>query len=95
MRLIYRVLLLIAVLIGIVLAVVLYYIANPKLPDYVPAEQVHYLDQWDAADRQTYYFTPRGPRSKACAMNGSALWNCPSLSSPSPRPNTWHASVSW
>ncbi|MBP5123069.1 hypothetical protein HUS96_12380, partial [Pseudomonas protegens] len=54
MRLIYRVLLLIAVLIGIVLAVVLYYVANPKLPDYAPVEQVHYLEQWDAKDRQTY-----------------------------------------
>ena len=64
MRLIYRVLLLIAVLIGIVLAVVLYYVANPKLPDYVPVEQVHYLDQWDAKDRQTYYFTPQGTQVK-------------------------------
>ena len=64
LRLIYRVLLLIAVLIGIALAVVVYYIANPKLPDYVPVEQVHYLDQWDAADRQTYYFTPQGTQVK-------------------------------
>ncbi|MHC5789668.1 di-heme-cytochrome C peroxidase [Pseudomonas idahonensis] len=64
MRLIYRVLLLIAVLIGIALAVVVYYIANPKLPDYVPVEQVHYLDQWDATDRQTYYFTPQGTQVK-------------------------------
>ena len=64
MRLFYRVLALVAVVIGIVLAVVLYYVANPKLPAYQPAQQVHYLDQWSAADRQTYYFTPQGTQVK-------------------------------
>lgn len=62
MRLLLRFLLLILILLGVALAVVLYYVANPKLPVYTPAAQVNYLDQWSAADRQTYYFTPRAPR---------------------------------
>ncbi|MGF6207308.1 di-heme-cytochrome C peroxidase [Pseudomonas frederiksbergensis] len=64
MRLLLRLLVLIAVLLGLGLAVVLYYVANPKLPAYSPAQQVHYLEQWSAADRQTYYFTPQGTQVK-------------------------------
>jgi mono/diheme cytochrome c family protein len=43
---------------------VLYYVANPRLPAYTPVEQVHYLDQWSATERQTYYFTPQGTQVK-------------------------------
>ena len=64
MRLLYRLLMLIAVLFGLGLAVVLYYVANPKLPHWSPAKQVHYLEQWSAEDRQTYYFTPQGTQVK-------------------------------
>ncbi|RON06761.1 hypothetical protein BK659_20365 [Pseudomonas brassicacearum] len=64
MRLLIRVLLLILALLAVALTVVLYYIANPKLPVYTPVEQVHYLEQWNAADRQTYYFTPQGTQVK-------------------------------
>lgn len=64
MRLLLRLLGLIAVLLGLCLAVVLYYIAHPKLPAYTPAQQVHYLEQWSAADRQAYYFTPQGTQVK-------------------------------
>lgn len=64
MRLLLRLLVLIAVLLGLGLAVVVYYIANPKLPAYTPAQQLHYLEQWSAADRQTYYFTPQGTQVK-------------------------------
>ena len=64
MRLIIRLLILIAVLLGLGLAVVLYYVANPKLPAWSPAQQVHYLEQWSAADRQAYYFTPQGTQVK-------------------------------
>ncbi|MGC6373976.1 di-heme-cytochrome C peroxidase [Pseudomonas sp. K2I15] len=64
MRIFSRVLLMIFILLGLVLAVVLYYVVNPKLPVYVPVEQVHYQDQWSAADRQTYYFTPQGTQVK-------------------------------
>ena len=64
MRLFYRLLVLIAALLGLLLAVVLYYVANPKLPDWPPVKQVHYLEQWSAADRQTYYFTPQGTQVK-------------------------------
>ena len=64
MRIFFRVLLMTLVLLGLVLAVVLYYVANPKLAVYVPVERVHYQDQWSAADRQTYYFTPQGTQVK-------------------------------
>ncbi|OLY75069.1 hypothetical protein AU074_06370 [Pseudomonas sp. ATCC PTA-122608] len=64
MRIFSRVLLMIFILLGLILAVVLYYVVNPKLPVYVPVQQVHYQDQWSAADRQTYYFTPQGTQVK-------------------------------
>lgn len=64
MRTFSRVLLLILSLLGLALAVVLYYVLNPKLPDYVPVDQVHYQDQWTTADRQVYYFTPQGTQVK-------------------------------
>ena len=64
MRLFYRLLILIVALLGLCLAVVLYYVANPKLPGWTPAQQVHYLEQWSANDRQTYYFTPQGTQVK-------------------------------
>ncbi|WP_095152624.1 di-heme-cytochrome C peroxidase [Pseudomonas sp. Irchel s3b5] len=64
MRLFFRLLALLAVLLGLVLAVVLYYVANPKLPAWSPVQQVHYLEQWSATDRETYYFTPQGTQVK-------------------------------
>eukprot|EP01030_Chromulinospumella_sphaerica_P025829 gene25829-25994_t len=54
---------------GLALAVVLYYVVNPKLPDYVPVQQVHYQDQWTATDRQVYYFTPQGTQVKGLRYN--------------------------
>ncbi|MBP5073808.1 hypothetical protein HUS84_07325 [Pseudomonas chlororaphis] len=77
MRLLSRVLLLILALIGVALAVVLYYVANPKLPDYVPALQVHYQDQWSAADRQAYYFTPQGTQVKGLRYEWFAALELP------------------
>lgn len=64
MRLLSRILLLILLLLFVAAAVVLYYVANPRLPFYTPVEQVHYLDQWSADERQTYYFTPQGTQVK-------------------------------
>lgn len=64
MRLLSRVLLLALALLIVIVAVVLYYVANPRLPAYTPVEKVHYLDQWSAAERQTYYFTPQGTQVK-------------------------------
>jgi mono/diheme cytochrome c family protein len=64
LRLLFRLLMLVAVLSGLGLAVVLYYVANPKLPTWSPAQQVHYLEQWSAEDRQAYYFTPQGTQVK-------------------------------
>lgn len=69
MRIFSRVLVLILSLLGLGLAVVLYYVVNPKLPDYVPVQQVHYQDQWSAADRQLYYFTPQGTQVKGLRYN--------------------------
>ncbi|EUB76181.1 hypothetical protein PMI27_002357 [Pseudomonas sp. GM41(2012)] len=64
MRLFFRLLALFAILLGLGLAVALYYVANPKLPAWSPAQQVHYLEQWSASDRETYYFTPQGTQVK-------------------------------
>ncbi len=61
------------------LAVVLYYIANLKLPRHAAAQQVHYLEQWNAEDRQRYYFTPPGYSGQGLALRlvhrpGTALF---------------------
>jgi mono/diheme cytochrome c family protein len=64
LRLFFRLLVLFAILLGLGLAVALYYVANPKLPAWSPAQQVHYLEQWSASDRETYYFTPQGTQVK-------------------------------
>lgn len=64
LRHISRVLFALFALLCLGLAIVLYYVANPKLPGYVPVKQVHYLEQWNAADRQTWYFTPQGTQVK-------------------------------
>ena len=64
MRLFFRLLALFAILLGLGLAVALYYVANPKLPAWSPVQQVHYLEQWSASDRETYYFTPQGTQVK-------------------------------
>jgi mono/diheme cytochrome c family protein len=64
LRLLLRLLALLAVLLVLGLAVVLYFVANPKLPTESPARQVHYLDQWSDADRQVFYFTPQGTEVK-------------------------------
>ncbi|MEN5245642.1 hypothetical protein GRW89_06960 [Pseudomonas moraviensis] len=64
MRLLSRVLALLIVLAVIALAVIVYYVANPKLPFYIPPQQVRYLDQWSEEQRQTYYFTPQGTQVK-------------------------------
>lgn len=64
MRLLSRILALLIMLAVIALAVIVYYVANPKLPFYTPPQQVRYLDQWSEEQRQTYYFTPQGTQVK-------------------------------
>ncbi len=64
LRLLFRVISLVIVLALIAVAVIVYYVANPKLPFYTPPQQVRYLDQWSEAQRQTYYFTPQGTQVK-------------------------------
>ena len=54
--------LLLLVVIG--LAVALYFVAYPNLPTYQQPEKLHYLDQWSAEDRQTFYYTPQGTQVK-------------------------------
>jgi len=63
-RLFYRFLLVLVVALAVVLGLVIYFTANPKLPVYTPPQKLHYLDQWSPADRQTYYFTPQGTQVK-------------------------------
>ena len=64
LRLLSRILALLIMLAVIALAVIVYYVANPKLPFYTPPQQVRYLDQWSEEQRQTYYFTPQGTQVK-------------------------------
>ena len=64
MRLLYRVLLLLLVTSLVGACVVIYFVANPRLPAYQPAQQVHYLNQWSPAERQIYYYTPQGTQVK-------------------------------
>ena len=64
MRWFYRALSGLAVILALGICTVIYFIANPKLPAYVPPQQLHYLDQWTQADRQTYYYTPQGTQVK-------------------------------
>ncbi|MBP3364700.1 MAG: hypothetical protein J6L74_13045, partial [Pseudomonas sp.] len=64
MRLFYRVLLGLLVAVAMGLGLVIYFVANPKLPAYQPVQQLHYLDQWSPAERQTYYYTPQGTQVK-------------------------------
>ena len=46
------------------LGVGLYFVAYPNLPEYEAPEALHYLEQWDATQRQTYYYTPQGTQVK-------------------------------
>ncbi|MDH1680707.1 cytochrome c [Pseudomonas chengduensis] len=64
MRLLRRTLKLVILLALIVLAVALYYVANPNLPTYQQPSDLHYLDQWGEEQRQTYYYTPQGTTVK-------------------------------
>lgn len=64
MRLFYRVLLLFFITLLVGVGVVIYFVANPRLPAYEPAQQVHYLNQWSPAQRQIYYYTPQGTQVK-------------------------------
>ena len=64
MRLLSRVLLVLAALVALVAGVVVYYVAHPNLPAYQPAERTRFLDQWSAAQRDLYYYTPQGTQIK-------------------------------
>lgn len=69
MRLFYRVLLVLLAALGGLLGLIVYFTANPKLPTYKAPQQLHYLDQWSQADRQTYYYTPQGTQVKGLRYN--------------------------
>ncbi|WFC62577.1 hypothetical protein EWH21_12895 [Pseudomonas sp. REST10] len=64
MRLLRHTLKLIVLLALIGLAVALYYVANPNLPSFDPPKELHYLQQWNDEQRQTYYYTPQGTTVK-------------------------------
>ncbi|AVO55643.1 di-heme-cytochrome C peroxidase [Ectopseudomonas mendocina] len=63
-RLIRRTLKLVLLLVLVGLAVVLYYVANPNLPSFEQPDELHYLEQWNDEQRQTYYYTPQGTTVK-------------------------------
>lgn len=88
MRLLRHTLKLIVLLALIGLAVALYYVANPNLPSFDPPKELHYLQQWNDEQRQTYYYTPRAPRLRACATTGLQRWRCPSARRSSPASTT-------
>ncbi|TWC28976.1 hypothetical protein FBY03_13218 [Pseudomonas sp. SJZ079] len=46
------------------IAIGLYFIAYPNLPNYQKPERLHYLDQWSDEARQTFYYTPQGTQVK-------------------------------
>ena len=64
MRVFYRVFLMLLVALGALIGLILYFTAHPKLPEYTVPQQLHYQDQWSAADRQIYYYTPQGTQVK-------------------------------
>ena len=51
-------------LVVIGLGIALYFVAYPNLPLYRQPEKLHYLEQWSAEDRQTFYYTPQGTQVK-------------------------------
>lgn len=64
MRILRRALYGLLLLLVVGLLVALYFIANPNLPVYQQPDKLHYLDQWSADERQTYYYTPQGTQVK-------------------------------
>ncbi|MFG0721313.1 di-heme-cytochrome C peroxidase [Pseudomonas sp. GLN_6] len=64
MRILRRALYGVLLLLIVGLLVALYFIAYPNLPLYKQPEKLHYLDQWSAEERQTYYYTPQGTQVK-------------------------------
>ena len=64
MRMLRRALVALLLVLGLGLGAVLYFIANPNLPEYQKPARLHYLDQWSDEQRQTYYYTPQGTRVK-------------------------------
>ena len=64
MRILRRALYGLLLLLVVGLLIALYFIANPNLPLYKQPDKLHYLDQWSAEDRQTYYYTPQGTQVK-------------------------------
>ncbi|MGY8791252.1 MAG: hypothetical protein ACKVKR_13405, partial [Pseudomonadales bacterium] len=64
MRLLRRALGAVLLLAVLVVGVGLYFVAYPNLPEYEAPEALHYLEQWDTTQRQTYYYTPQGTQVK-------------------------------
>jgi len=73
----------------------LYFLAYPNLPEYEVPEALHYLEPWDATQRQTYYYTPQGTQIRGWSTNGFVRWSYPSAGTGSPRPTTLPASAFW
>lgn len=64
MQLLRRALLGLLFLVALFAGIGVYFVAYPNLPAYQQPEQLHYLNQWSEADRQTFYYTPQGTQVK-------------------------------
>jgi len=64
MHLLRRALLGLLFLVALFAGIGAYFVAYPNLPAYQQPEQLHYLNQWSEADRQTFYYTPQGTQVK-------------------------------
>jgi hypothetical protein len=92
LRLFFRLLMLILILVGLCLAVVLYYVANPKLPDYVPAAGAlpRPMERYRPSD---LLFHPQGTQVKGLHYDWFTALELPFSQQRFASLNTSHASV--
>ena len=95
MRLLRRALGAVLLLAVLAVGVGLYFVAYPNLPEYEAPEALHYLEQWDATQRQTYYYTPQGTQVKGLEYDWFRALELPFSRVSSPRPTTLPASTFW
>lgn len=73
----------------------LYFVAYPNLPEYEAPEALHYLEQWDATQRQTYYYTPQGTQVKGLEYEWFRALELPFSRDKFATPTTSPASAFW
>jgi len=73
----------------------LYFLAYPNLPEHEVPEALHYLEPWDATQRQTYYYTPQGTQIRGWSTTDFVRWSCPAAGTGSPYPTISPALPFW